>query len=193
MHARIHKSALLTIVHNAIDLYPRECFGWIYGELSRDHYVIRSAYAKANIHATPKHVTLRENNDDGLLPEMQRLSGSQFLGDYHTHPDEGDVSFSKPSGIDYTRMRGDLLGVYLIALIGKEQDYGRWSSDAQSLFGPVGEFDLKLTAWSYFSGRNRFLQVPLLSHALPSLNAALQQEQQPILRRRSSVVRGWKK
>jgi proteasome lid subunit RPN8/RPN11 len=148
MDAHISENAFWALLVSAIEVYKKECFGFLLGYRdSAGNYVVGHALSYQTAHR--RHTSVEKNSraSKRIHKFLANLPHLSLIGDFHSHTAWGDLkSIGVPSTQDVSDMMPEQL--YIIIVANDKRRNGPWQYNGDgTLSGTVDDYHFGLGAY----------------------------------------------
>jgi len=81
----IHKAPFVTMIVSAVEVYPKECLGVLFGYRTQHTAIVEQAFCYQTAERTGTTVEVEESRELCCRDMLQKLTSLEPLGDFHSH------------------------------------------------------------------------------------------------------------
>lgn len=164
----IQELAFSEMIIASLEVYKKECFGLLLGEVHKHHYLVTDTYyfqdAKRSYDGVDVN-QIRMNRVDKLL---NFLSTDKVIGDFHSHPNGPMVL----SGFDkYEVLHGETSLAMLVGIWPMKKEQPWKVHDDYSISGTIaGRYFVRIRAFEADKKANRIYHIRIVCRCLKKMN-----------------------
>jgi proteasome lid subunit RPN8/RPN11 len=145
MRVYLSENAFLDLVLSSVEVYKKECFGFLLGYKLADRFIIEHAFTVQIAERGLKSVEYKDKHFKRIAPILNRLKKLEKIGDFHSHTQFGlTKGLSVPSREDIKEMVPH--NIYLIVAINNKEKKMDWGENRDgTISGSVGKFFFKIS------------------------------------------------
>ena len=153
----LKRHAFISMIISAIEVYKKECLGLLLGNRVDDRYIVEYAIVYQTADRKFAQVQTRRRQEKTLKININYLSYYEVIGDFHSHPQYGDIkAHTNLSDADIEDIKDTEL-VSLVISINESSRFMRWHKKKNGIAGSVGQFRISIGAhyWDLDAQRMR--------------------------------------
>ena len=146
MRVYISENAFIDILISSVEVYKRECLGFLLGYKLEDRFIVEHAFSVQTANRRHKGVVYNQKNHKKIEQILSRLDKLQIIGDFHSHTQFGPTKgLAIPSAEDVKGMVLDR--IYLIVAINNNEKTMPWGENRDgTISGSVSDYFFKISA-----------------------------------------------
>lgn len=157
MKISIYEDALAQIIASAVDAFPKECFGHLFGNRKDETFKLNSAYNMSSLRRTEDTVFYKPQKVKtiGKILEKVYKKNINFLGTYHSHPNYLGTELSELDG--ETNIEDEKVQIIIsIKKTKKSKNCLKHSPNQINMSGIIDNYYFKLGGFYYNENKKRF-------------------------------------
>lgn len=164
----IQEAAFSELILACLEVYKRECFGILLGEVHKKHYLVTDTYYFQDAKRTYDGVDVKQNRINRVNKLLGYLSTDKVIGDFHSHPGGPMVL----SGFDKYEILHGNTDLALLVCIWPQKKCEPWHLNKDlSLTGTIaGKYYLHVRAFEADKKHNRIFPIKIVCPCLKKFN-----------------------
>lgn len=147
----LKRHAFISMIISAIEVYKKECLGLLLGNKVDDRYIVEYAIVYQTAERKFAQVQTHKKQEKTLKINLSYLSYYEVIGDFHSHPQYGEVkAHTNLSHADVQDISNTDL-VSMVISINESSRHHKWHRKRTGIAGSIGQFRISLAAhyWDF--------------------------------------------
>jgi proteasome lid subunit RPN8/RPN11 len=167
-NATIKEQAFVGMIASALEVYKKESFGLLIGEIHKKHYLIVDTYTYQAAQRKYESVGITPQKKNRINNSLRFFSSSRVIGDFHSHPEGPDFL----SGCDKTDTLSGNTELTILVSVYKTKTRHKWRFNKDlSISGSVGNtYFIKIVAFEANKKEKRVNPIKIVCPYLTKIN-----------------------
>lgn len=145
----IRKNPLITMIASAVEVYPKECLGVLFGRNTQYTFTVEHVFTYQTADRTRFSVDIDEKVGTNTINMIQKLTPLKPIGDFHSHTIAR--TGTKLTSIDKKEENFNVNEIEIVVAISKKKRNAHWKNYGKKLSGTLDNFKFDIAAYTCYN------------------------------------------
>ena len=148
----IRKNPFITMVASAVEVYPKECLGVLFGHRTQNTAIVEQAFCYQTAERTEYSVEVKDKEKESCCKLLlEKLTSLELLGEFHSHP----KGTTRLTSCDKRPDSMSIGNIEVVIAFSVKKEAVNWKYNRKELSGTLGDFGLNIAAYTCYRYRGK--------------------------------------